>query len=179
MAVPSRARLYGLLGLVALSTPLSWVLESGVRRLMMPPDFDAVRAWLSPTLTPWAWATVPATLVTTVLGWWLYRVLVRRELRSRRPGLTDEQARAKAELEASMLASSAPQVPAVAATMLYMLGADVVPVAASMVGATLGVASLGAWIGRGVPRGAGRAEGTSELERAASDPSQRTSVRGV
>lgn len=151
MAERSRARLYGLLGLVALSTPLALVVETGLRRVMMPPDFDAVRAWLSPTLTPWAWATVPATLVTTVLGWWLYRVLARRELRARRPGLTAEQAREKAELEALMLASSAPQVPAVAATLLYMLGADVVPVGVAMGGATLGVLSLGLWIGRAQP----------------------------
>lgn len=148
----SRAHLWGLLGLIALSTPLAWLMESGLRRLVFPPDFDAVRAWLSPALTPWAWALVPTTLVTTAIGWWLYRALARREVMARRPGLTVEQARAKAEFEALMLASSAPQVPAVAATMLYMLGADVVPVAAAMVAATLGVISLGVWIGRGVPR---------------------------
>jgi len=163
VAVPHPShRLYGLLGLIAVSTPLALVVESSLRRLMLPPDFDAVRAWLAPTLTPWAWATVPATLVAACLGWWLYRVLARRELRSARPGLTEEQARAKAEFEALMLASSAPQVPAVAATMLYMLGADVVPVVVSMVLATLGVVSLGLWIGRGVPRGAERAVGTDE-----------------
>lgn len=162
VATPSRSRLYGLLGLIALSTPLALVVEAGLRRLMMPPDFDAVRAWLSPTLTPWAWATVPATLVTTCLGWWLYRVLSRRELRARRPGLTEEQARAKAEFEALMLASSAPQVPAVAATMLYMLGADVMPVVVSMLTATLGVGSLGVWIGRGVPRGSEGAASANE-----------------
>lgn len=156
VAVSRRARLWGLLGLIALSTPLVWVVESGMRRLVFPPDFDAVRAWLSPTLTPWAWAMVPATLVTTGIGWWLYRVLARRELLARRPGLTAEQVRAKAEFEALMLSSSAPQVPAVAATMLYMLGADVVPVAVAMVAATLGVVSLGIWIGRGEPRGADR-----------------------
>jgi hypothetical protein len=150
VAEPSRARLYGLLGVIALSTPMALVVETGLRRLMMPPDFDAVRAWLSPTLTPWAWATAPATLVATGLGWWLYRVLARRELRARRPGLTEAQARAKAEFEALMLASSAPQVPAVAATMLFMLGADLVPVAVSMTLATLGVVSLAAMIGRGL-----------------------------
>jgi hypothetical protein len=179
VAVSSRARLYGLLGLIALSTPLALVVESGLRRLMMPPDFDLVRAWLAPTLTPWAWATVPATLATTVLGWWLYGVLTRRELRTRRPGLTAEQARAKAEFEALMLASSAPQVPAVAATMLFMLGADVVPVAVSMATATLGVISLGAWIGRGPARGGARADGSaSELGGSASELGGRASELG-
>jgi hypothetical protein len=150
VAVHRRTRLFGLLGLVAISTPLALVVESSLRRLVMPPDFDAVRAWLSPALTPWAWAMVPATLVGTALGWWLLGVLTRRELRARRPGVTEEQARDKAEFEALMLASSAPQVPAVAATMLYMLGAGLEPVIASMGVATLGVVSLGAWVGRGV-----------------------------
>lgn len=145
---PTRARLVGLLGLVALSTPLALVVETGVRRLMMPPDFDAVRAWLSPALTPWAWATVPAAVAATGLSWWLYRVLARRELRRRRPGLTEAEARAKAELEAVLLASSAPQVPAVIATMLFMMGAEVLPVAVAMGVAMLGVLSLGAWVGR-------------------------------
>ena len=130
----------------------------------VPPDFDAVRAWLSPTLTPWAWAMVPAALVTTGIGWWLYRVLARRELLARRPGLTPEQARAKAELEALMLASSAPQVPAVAATMLYMLGADAVPVAAAMITATLGVVSLGVALERGVPQVVTPPDDASERE---------------
>lgn len=163
-AARAHARLWGLLGLIALSTPLAWVVESGLRRLLFPPDFDAVRAWLSPTLTPWAWAMVPAALVTTGIGWWLYRVLARRELLARRPGLTPEQARAKAELEALMLASSAPQVPAVAATMLYMLGADAVPVAAAMITATLGVVSLGVALERGVPRVVTPPDDASERE---------------
>lgn len=165
VAVSRRARLWGLLGLIALSTPLAWVMESGMRRLVLPPDFDAVRAWLSPTLTPWAWAMVPAALVTTGIGWWLYRVLARRELLARRPGLSEEQARAKAEFEALMLASSAPQIPAVAATMLYMLGADAVPVAAAMAAATLGVVSLGLAIERGVPRGSTPSDGEHENSR--------------
>lgn len=151
MATTQRARLWGILGLVALSTPLMMVVEMGMRRLVLPPELDHVRAWLRPTLTPWAWATVPLCAVTTVLGWWLYRVLARRELRARRPGLTEAQARAKAEFEALMLASSAPQIPAVAAAMLLMLGADVVPVAVTMAAATLGVLSLGAWLERDLP----------------------------
>ncbi|MCX4246637.1 hypothetical protein [Paraliomyxa miuraensis] len=146
--IPSQRRSWGLLGLIALSTPMALAVESGMRRLLMPPDFERVRAWLSPTLTPWAWATVPLTVAATGLGWWLVRVLARRELRVVRRGMTAEQARRKADFEALMLASSAPQVPAVAATMLFMLGASPTPVVVSMVLATLGVLSLGVWVGR-------------------------------
>ncbi len=45
-----------------------------------------------------------------------------------------------------MLASSAPQVPAVAATVLFMFGASIVPVAVAMVTATAGVLSLALWL---------------------------------
>ncbi|MCH9682164.1 MAG: hypothetical protein K0V04_12070 [Deltaproteobacteria bacterium] len=142
----SRTRLYGLLGLIALSTPLSLAVESLIRRLLLPPEFDQVRVWLAPTLTPWAWGMVPLTVATTALGWWLFSSLARRELRRARPGLTPAQARAKAQFEALMLASSAPQVPAVAATVLFMFGASIVPVAVAMVTATAGVLSLALWL---------------------------------
>ncbi len=145
--MPSRARLYGLLGLIAASTPAALAVESLLRRLLFPPDFGQVRAWLGPTLTPWAWGMVPLTLVTTGFGWWLFGALTRRELGRVRPGLTAEQAHAKARFEALMLASSAPQVPAVAATLLFMAGASIVPVAVTMGVATLGVVSLGLWLG--------------------------------
>jgi len=147
--VPSRARQYGVLAIICLSTPLALGVETVLRRVMMPPDFEAVRAWLSPTLTPWAWATVPLTAVATGLGWWLLRVLKRRELNKRRPGLTESEARARAEFEALMLSTSAPQVPAVMATMLFMMGASLVPVLVAMGVAMLGVLSLGLAVGRG------------------------------
>lgn len=143
VAAPSRARLFGLLALICLSTPLALGVETVLRRLMMPPNFEEVRAWLSPTLTPWAWAAVPVTVVATGLGWWLFGVLARRELNKRRPGCTEAEARARAELEAVLLATSAPQVPAVAATMLLMMGASAVPVLVTMGVAMLGVLSLG------------------------------------
>ncbi|MEM9454457.1 MAG: hypothetical protein AAGF11_09775 [Myxococcota bacterium] len=153
MAAPSRARLYGVLALICLSTPVALGVETVLRRLMMPPEFDAVRAWLSPTLTPWAWATVPVTVAATGLGWWLFRTLTRRALsrrtlNKRRPELSEHEARAKAQLDAIILASSAPQVPAVAATMLFMMGAALTPVLVAMGTAMLGVLSLGLWIQR-------------------------------
>lgn len=143
---PRRSRLIGVLVLVALSTPLALLVETGVRRLMMPPAFEQVRTWLSPALAPWAWATVPITLVATGLGWWLYGVLLRRALRRAAP---EQPAHDGARLEALILASSAPQLPAVGATVLFMLGAPLLPVIVAMGVATLGVLSLGWRLGRG------------------------------
>lgn len=146
MATHSRARQLGLLGLICLSTPLALGVETVLRRLMMPPNFDAVRAWLEPSLTPWAWATVPVTVLATLLGWWIFGALRRRALKGRRPGQDEAQARASAQLEAMILATSAPQIPAVAATLLFMMGASLVPVLVAMGVAMLGVLSIGLWL---------------------------------
>ncbi|MCA9705954.1 MAG: hypothetical protein KDK70_08915 [Myxococcales bacterium] len=151
MAAPRRARLYGLLALICLSTPLALGVETILRRLMMPPDFDAVRAWLCPTLTPWAWATVPVTGAAAGLGWWLFSALQRRALARRRPDQDEAQVHARAQLEALILATSAPQVPAVAATMLFMMGASLTPVLVTMGVAMLGVLSLGLRIRASTP----------------------------
>ena len=138
-----RSRVLGVLVLVALSTVLALAVETGVRRMMMPPDFEQVRAWLSPTLEPWAWAIAVVTAFACAGGWWLFGVLLRRGLARARPGLAPDRARARAELDAAILASSVPQVPAVVGTMLFMMGAPLLPVVTAMAVAVLGVLSLG------------------------------------
>lgn len=150
VAASRHARTHGVLVLVALSTGLALGVETAVRRLMMPPELEQVRAWLSPTLEPWAWGMVPLTGLASAGAWWLYGVLVRRALSRARPGLTPAQALARAELDAAILASSAPQLPAVAGTMLFMMGAPLLPVGVAMGVAVLGVLSLGLRVRRGV-----------------------------
>ena len=135
----------GILALVAASTPLALVVETAIRTQMMPPDFDKVRAWLSPMLTPWAWAMVPAGVVATVIGWGVRKWLVRRGLRKAKPDADPDKLRDRLALESMILASSAAQVPALGATLLFMAGAELLPVAVAMAVSTLGVFSLGIW----------------------------------
>lgn len=140
----SRARLYGLLAVIGLSTPLTLVVETVIRRLVMPPDFEEIRAWLRPQVTPWVWgAVLPATVLMTAFGIWLQRWLFRRELHRLCARLPADQAHAKAQFEALMLSTSAPQLPAVAGTVCFMLGADLLPVLATIGAATAGVLTLG------------------------------------
>lgn len=137
-------RRYGLLAIIGLSTPFALVVETGVRRLMMPPEFEEVRAWLRPDITPWAWLAVPLALVGTAMGFALQRWLARRELKKPlRPGVDPATARRKAEFEALMLSTSAPQIPALLATFAFMFGSELLPVLVSIGVATLGVVSLG------------------------------------
>lgn len=136
----------GVLLLIALSTPLALAVETVVRQWMMPPEFEEIRAWLCATLAPWAWAMVPTTVLATVFGWWLLGVLRRRALRTMEDGADGTRAAERAELEAIILSSTAPQIPALIATFLFMMGAPLLPVAVAMATATAGVLSLALWI---------------------------------
>lgn len=130
---------------MALSTPFALVIETGIRQQMMPPDFEKVRAWLSPALTPWAWGMVPLAVVATVVGWGIRGWLVRRGLRKAPADADPVKLRDRLSLESVILASSAAQLPALGATLLFMMGAQLLPVAVTMAVATLGVFSLGIW----------------------------------
>lgn len=145
----SAAQRFGLLAIVGLSTPFALVVESGVRRLVMPAEFEDVRAWLSPDVTPWAWAMAPAAVMATGLGFFLQRWLVARSLKEPRdPALTAEQAQDSAEFDALMLSTSAPQIPALLSTIAFLFGARLTPVLVTVCLATVGVISLGLAIGR-------------------------------
>ena len=140
---------YAVLVFVALSTPLALLVETGLRALILPPEFEEVRGWLGPAVTPWAWALVPTVLAATALGVVvLRRLIARAQARPVPEGVPPEQALARGQFDALMLSSSVPQVPALAATILFMLGAELIPVLLAIVLATAGVVSLGFVFGR-------------------------------
>lgn len=132
-----------MLAVVVVSTPLALAFETLLRQLLFPPEMDEVRAWLRPSLTPWTWLAPPASAAASVLGVKLYRILLRRGTAKLDPGKTDPDAIDKVRLDALLLATSAPQVPALLATVAFMFGAELTPVLVAMAVATLGVASVG------------------------------------
>jgi hypothetical protein len=146
-----RQRTYGLLAIIGLSTPAALVVETAARRLFMPAEVEQIRAWLGPIITPWVWWTLPATVLATLAGAWLYRWLYRRELARLRLRRPLAEAHQKAEFEALMLSTSAPQLPALAATMSFTLGADLGPVLAAIAVGTVGVLAMGLVVGRVSP----------------------------
>lgn len=152
--IASRTKLYGVLTLVAVSTPLALALETGLRRIMFPPDFDEVRMWLRPSITPWVWLAPLAAAVAIPLGAKLQRWLVARSMDALPPARRTAHERAECEIDALLLSTSVPQVPAVLATMAFMLGSALVPVVAAMVVSTAGVLGLGVWVARRLPAGA-------------------------
>ena len=154
MEVPvSRAKFYGVLAIVAASTPLALGVETLMRRLTFPPEFDDVRMWLRPTITPWVWITPVLCAVATPLGAALQRWLVRRDLARVPAEQRTETKRIAAEFDALLLSTSAPQLPAVLATLAFMVGSGLAPVVAAMVIGTAGVLVLGWVVARRIPAG--------------------------
>ena len=142
-----------LLVLIAASTPLALAVETGIRHLILPPEFEQVRLWLRPRVTPWAWAMVPATVVATLFGLKLQRWLYRREHSRLLTRLDPAAAHDKAVFESLMLSTSAPQLPALAATIGFMLGSALLPVLVAIAVATAGVLVLGVFVLRsGAPQ---------------------------
>lgn len=132
-----------MLALVAVSTPLALAFETLLRRLMFPPEIDEVRMWLRPMITPWVWSAPVLCAVAVPLGSWLQRWLVARDLAARPPEQRTPERRAAAELDAMLLSTSAPQLPAVLSTFAFMFGSHLLPVVVAMVVATAGILVLG------------------------------------
>ncbi len=139
----SRRVAWVLLGFIALSTPLALVVETGLRKIMFPPEFEEVRDFLRPTLTGPVWLLLPiVALCTFAAVRWLGRRVDKRM--AARP--TEEQTdayRTKETFDAMMLFTSLPQVPAIFGTFMFMFGAALTPVVVVMAAATLGVLLVG------------------------------------
>jgi len=146
-----RAKFYGVLAIVACSTPLALAVETGLRQIIFPPEFDEVRMWLRPSITPWVWLTVPVCVLAVPLGARLQRWLVARDLAKLPVERRTEQGRIESEFDALLLSTSAPQLPAVIATIAFMFGAELLPVVVAMIIATLGVLGLGVAVARRIP----------------------------
>jgi hypothetical protein len=134
----------GLLAVVAVSTPLALAVETGLRVLLFPPEFEEVRMWLRPVITPWMWTASALAIGFTLLGLRLQKWFVARRMARLAEDKRTREAEAKAHFDALMLSSSCPQIPALLATFGFMVGADLLPVVVAIAIATTGVLTLGA-----------------------------------
>jgi len=133
--------------MMALTPPAGLALEYALRRVLFPPGFEELRAYLAPHLTPVAWVLaglvpvmglVARPVERRVAGWW----------RRRHPG------DGNAGLAGLYLAASLPQLAALGATTLFTFGAALVPVAVAVGVATAVVLVLG-YAGMAAPRAQG------------------------
>ena len=140
----STRRTWVVLTVVAVSTPLALVLETALRTVLFPPEFEEVRLWLRPTITPWVWSMPVLAGVATLLGLRLQRWYAARQLAALPAHRQTPEKQAAAHFDALMLSTSAPQVPALLATIAFMLGSELAPVLAAIVAGTAGVLVQGA-----------------------------------
>ncbi|MGE0789026.1 MAG: hypothetical protein AB7S26_25360 [Sandaracinaceae bacterium] len=126
------------LWLVILAAPVALAFETGLRKLLFPADFEIVREFLQPYLTPVAWVLG----IIAGLGGWIGLGLQRR-LSARRleklPANASPEMRHSAVFAAFLLSVSLPQLPSVLSTICFTFGASIWPVLTGMVLCTLGV----------------------------------------
>lgn len=128
-----------LLPLIALSSPLSLAVETGLRTLLFTSDMRELRLMVRDTLTPVAWGFVPVTAAASLLGVVVHRAVLKRALAKAALKVGDPDAEEHARLTALYIATSVPQFPALAATFLFTAGARFVPVMTTLLVAAAGV----------------------------------------
>lgn len=136
----------GTLTLVAatvVAAPLALALESALRWLVFPPDFEVLRAFLEPVMTPFAWALVALSALAAVAGALAQRALLARKLARLGPHAAPAQVEA-ARNQVFLIAASIPQLPTIASTLAYMFGASLVPTLVGVGVCTVSVLGQGA-----------------------------------
>lgn len=133
-ARPSRAIIW----LTIVAAPVALGLETVLRRILFPAEFEGFRAFLEPVLTPIAWCLGLVAGAASVIGLALQRRLTEKRLaRIPEASLHLRHGQVSAVF---LLTASVPQIPAIFSTFAFMFGASIWPVLAGMAICTIGVA---------------------------------------
>jgi predicted membrane channel-forming protein YqfA (hemolysin III family) len=135
---PSRALLY----LTVLAAPAALGLETVLRKLLFPPEFEEFRAFLRPLLTPVGWLVAAVAVAASVAGLAVQRRMAQKRIA--RLERADFDARYREVLAIFLISTAVPQVPAIISTLTFMFGASFWPVAVGVGFASVGVV-LQAW----------------------------------
>lgn len=125
--------------MMAGASPASLAVETGLRRLLFPPDFELLRAYLRPALGAPAWGLCVATLLLGLPACWVQTRLYARLVAARGAAYAD-----RARVLSLYAASTLPQLAALVAALAFTFGAPLTPVAVSVTAAALWVSLLGA-----------------------------------
>lgn len=129
---------------IAISAPMAMGLETLARTFILAPaigpEFDEIREFFSPPLTRFAWGLTGACVLAGGVGIALLRrAFAKLESESGRDETTPEgEVRDKL-----LLLTSIPQIPAILATLCFMLGSSIVPVLVCMAISTVFVLIMG------------------------------------
>lgn len=133
----SERRSTKILWLVIVAAPIALAFETALRLLLFPPEFELVREFLNPYLTPVAWLIALIVGAAALLGLALQRRIVAKRLSSQ-PDATGDQ-RYQLAVGVFLLTSSVPQIPSILSTFSFMFGASIVPVLAGIAVCSVGV----------------------------------------
>lgn len=123
--------------MTVVAIPLALLFETVLRALILPDEFELLRTFLEPYLTPVAWGLVVVCLLAAGLGIIAQSALSVRRLRSL-PDDAPAAVRSAALVGVFLLTSGVPQIPALASSFCFMFGASFLPV-----GIGAGVAGIG------------------------------------
>lgn len=136
MAAKPRTR--ALLFLTILAAPGALAFETLLRALLFDSDFELLREFLSPVLTPVAWVLGLVAAAASLGGLALQRSMAEKRL-ARLPEGAGDEARYGQVLGVFLFTTAAPQIPAILSTFAFMFGASLVPVLVGVGICTLGV----------------------------------------
>lgn len=139
----TRRTTWVLLVFITISTPLALVLETYLRGIMFPPEFEEVRMYLRPSLESPVWSLLSLVALTTYIGIRCMKSRIERRMAKRPESEQTQRYRDKETLDSIVIFTSLPQVPAIIATFCFMFGARLTPVLVNMAVATLGVIAVG------------------------------------
>lgn len=128
-----------LLWLTIVAAPAALGIETGLRLLLFPDDFDLIREFLRPNLTPVAWGFAVVAGIGAVAG-----LVIQKKLVARRVAKLPEEAntldrRYQAAFGVFLLTTAVPQIPSIFATFCFTFGSSIVPVIAAITLTSIGV----------------------------------------
>lgn len=138
-----RAGTLGLVAATVLAAPLALALESVLRWLVFPPDFEVIRAFLEPVMTPIAWVLVGLSVLAGIAGALAQRALVARKIARLGPHAAPAQIET-ARNQVFLITASLPQLPTIASTLAFMFGASLAPTLVGVGVCTVSVLAQGA-----------------------------------
>lgn len=137
-----RAQVLVLVVATVIAAPVALAFETLLRTLLFPPDFELVRLFLEPVMTPIAWLLVAIATTAGIAGVLLQPRLVARKL-ARFGGHATSAQRETALNQVFMLTASIPQIPTIASTFAFMFGASLVPTLVGVAICTISVLAQG------------------------------------
>jgi len=117
-----------LLWLTIVAAPAALGLETALRLLLFPPEFELVRELLHPYLTVVAWLVALVAGIGAAVGLLVQRRVVQARIAKLPEAANTLERRYQVAFGVFLLATAIPQIPSIIATFCFMFGASIVPV---------------------------------------------------